>query len=130
MRTAFKIGVGIFIGGVLLVGACGALLASGVEDDEPEGIEATDVGDRYCSPEREDRLAAMEDDSGETINDPRKLRRYTRRFRRAVNDAPRGAWCADNRVEFLIDVWNGNRGDDRYPEAAEQVRELRKFERR
>lgn len=114
-----------------MVGACGALLAaSGVEDDEPEGTEATDVGDRYCSPEREDRLAAMEDDSGETINDPRKLRRYTRRFRRAVNHAPRGAWCADNRVEFLIDVWNSSRGEDGYPDAARQVKRLREFQAR
>ncbi len=130
MRTAFKIGVGIFIGGVLLVGACGALLVAGVEEGEGPAGSATDVGDRYCSPEREDRLAAMEDDSGETINDPRKLRRYTRRFRRAVNDAPRGAWCADNRVEFLIDVWNSSRGEDGYPDAARQVKRLREFQAR
>jgi hypothetical protein len=129
MKTVLKIGLGIFLGGALLIGACAVLLAA-----EPElegtGGKATDAGDDYCTAEKQDELAALELGAGETINSPRLLRRATRRFLRENRDAPTGAWCVDQELEFLIDVWNGYRGDDRFPESAEQVRELREFERR
>jgi hypothetical protein len=125
-----KLGLGIFLGGVLLVGACAVLLAGGTDLEETGGEEATGAGDHYCSPEKEDEIAALELGSGDTINSPRLLRRATRRFLRENADAPKGAYCVDQELEFLVDVWNSNRGDDRYPEAGDQVKELRKFERR
>ncbi len=127
VSTVVKLGLGIFLGGMLLVVACSALLAGSPELEEVGGENADD---RYCSPEKEDEVAALELSSGDTINSPRLLRRATRRFLRQNSDAPKGAWCVDQELEFLIDVWNGYRGDDRYPDAAEQVRRLRRFEQR
>ena len=135
MGTALKIGLGIFIGGLLLAGACGVLLVAtdldeGTLDGTPDMTETTDAGDRYCSADKEDELAALELGNDKTVNSPRLLRRGTRRLLRENSDAPRGAWCVDQEVEFLIDVWNSTRGEDAYPDAAEQVRRLRKFQRR
>jgi len=130
MRTVVKLGLGIFLGGVLLVGACTALLAGGTDLEETGGEGATDAGDRYCSPEKEDRIAALEIGNGETINDPDRLRRATKRFLREVDDAPDSAWCVDQEIEFLVTVWNGSRGERGWGDAARQVGRLRKFERR
>ena len=74
---------GLAAGVVLFI--VGLVVATGVTVEEEE---ATDPGDRYCSAEKEDQLAALETGSGETVNSPRLLRRATRRFIRATRDAP------------------------------------------
>ena len=63
MATAVKIGLGIFIGGLLLIGACGLLIAAGTSLDEGGGGEDT----------------ALED-GGSGGSEPKRSRQKTRRF--------------------------------------------------
>lgn len=55
MGTAVKIGLGILIGGILLIGACGLLIAAGTSIDEGGGGEDTGLEDAGGGGEPEKR---------------------------------------------------------------------------
>ncbi len=61
VATAVKIGLGIFLGGILLVGACAALIAGGSSLEEPTGEDTglEDTGDAAPkrSPQRTRRFS-------------------------------------------------------------------------
>jgi hypothetical protein len=90
----------------------------------------TASGDAYCTPDKEKAIAALDLGAGPTVDSPPQVRRGTRRFLAETDDAPRGAWCVDQVVDFLRTVWNGYRGDHRVPDADEYVERLREFRRR
>jgi len=84
----------------------------------------------YCSPAKVDQIAALELSDGDTINDPRRLRRGTDRLLSLSRDAPQDAYCVDQEVQLLVDVWNSSRGEPGWGDAANQVRRLRRFQMR
>jgi hypothetical protein len=71
MGTAIKIGLGIFIGVVLLIGACGLLIAAGTNLEEDAGFQDTGGGD-----------TGLEDTGGGTggSSEPTRSPQRTRRF--------------------------------------------------
>jgi hypothetical protein len=101
------------------------------EEAERELFEkGTASGDAYCTPAKEEAIAALELGAGPTVDSPRRVRRGTERFLAETRDAPRGAWCVDQEVDFLRKVWKAYRGDHRAPYADEYVERLRELGRR
>ena len=158
VRTFLMVAVGVVVGGLVLFGL-GALtgvvdLGGGggdevvIEADSPEEAEkAVDqaidesleedkndpsaIADKWCESEEGDQMKQLGSATIDIDIKPARMKRLGDTMLAVAEDAPPGAFCADEEIDTVIQYWNNSASEKAAQkfEPREEVKRLRAFVR-